>query len=99
MSRFVPLFSVETGARLLGLWCAGACVVCSSTLVCVACESRDVPGVGRGEQTQKLPENSIARARKDLVLREIAARLKNLPRDEIIVFADPAKQRLAGDLK
>ena len=28
----------------------------------------------------------------------IAARLKNFARDEIIVFADPAKQRLAGNL-
>ena len=50
-----------------------------------------------GNKRKNFPRHSIARARKRLTA-AIAARLKNLPRDEIIVFADPAKQRLAGNL-
>jgi C4-dicarboxylate-specific signal transduction histidine kinase len=50
-----------------------------------------------GEQTQKFSETFDRQGAEGLSA-AIAARLKNLPRDEIIVFADPAKQRLAGDL-
>jgi PAS domain S-box-containing protein len=50
-----------------------------------------------GEQTQKFSETFDRQGAEGLTA-AIAARLKNLPRDEIIVFADPAKQRLAGNL-
>ena len=50
-----------------------------------------------GEQTQKFSE-TFDRQGAEGLRAAIAARLKNLPRDEIIVFADPAKQRLAGNL-
>jgi PAS domain S-box-containing protein len=50
-----------------------------------------------GEQTQKFSETFDRQGAEGLSA-AIAARLKNLPRDEIIVFADPAKQRLAGNL-
>jgi C4-dicarboxylate-specific signal transduction histidine kinase len=50
-----------------------------------------------GEQTQKFSETFDRQGAEGLTA-AIAVRLKNLPRDEIIVFADPAKQRLAGNL-
>jgi C4-dicarboxylate-specific signal transduction histidine kinase len=50
-----------------------------------------------GEQTQKFSETFDGQGAEGLTA-AIAVRLKNLPRDEIIVFADPAKQRLAGNL-
>ena len=50
-----------------------------------------------GEQTQKFSETFDRQGAEGLSA-AIAARLKNLPRDEIIVFADPAKRRLAGNL-
>ena len=50
-----------------------------------------------GEQTQKFSETFDRQGAEGLTA-VIAVRLKNLPRDEIIVFADPAKRRLAGNL-
>ena len=50
-----------------------------------------------GEQTQKFSATFDRQGAKGLTA-AIAVRLKNLPRDEIIVFADPAKRRLAGNL-
>src|SRR5262249_9721264 len=50
-----------------------------------------------GEQTQKFSETFDRQGAEGLTA-AIAVGLKNLPRDEIIVFADPAKQRLAGNL-
>src|ERR1700750_3189288 len=50
-----------------------------------------------GVQTQNFSETFYRQGPQGLTA-AIRARLKNLPRDEIIVFADPAKQRLAGNL-
>jgi len=50
-----------------------------------------------GEQTQKFSETFDRQGTEGLTA-VIAARLKSLPRDEIIVFANPAKRRLAGNL-
>ncbi len=50
-----------------------------------------------GEQTQKFSETFDRQGAEGLTA-AIAVRLKNLSRDEIIVFADPAKRRLAGNL-
>jgi len=50
-----------------------------------------------GEQTQKFSETFDRQGTEGLTA-VIAARQKNLPRDEIIVFANPAKRRLAGNL-
>src|SRR5258706_4708651 len=50
-----------------------------------------------GEQTQKFSETFDRQGAEGLTA-AIAVRLKNLSRDEIIVFADPAKRLLAGNL-
>ena len=50
-----------------------------------------------GEQTQKFSETFDHQGAEGLTA-AISARMKNLPRDEIVVFANPAKQRLAGNL-
>src|SRR5262249_2069428 len=50
-----------------------------------------------GEQTRNVSETFYRQGAEGLTA-AISARRKNLPRDEIVVFANPAKQRLAGNL-
>ena len=95
--QVLPLLPFQVGACLHCAQRVRARLVCNSALVCLAREHLDLQAYVQGEDTQRLVDIFHREGAKGLAT-AIESQARSLPSDEIIVFADASKLRLAGNL-